>query len=157
MDTSISRYVRADPRILYELAARVEDWPRILPHYRWVRVLDVTPDGRRTVEMAARRDVIGDQAWSGIPLRWTAIQTLLPEQPAVLFEHIRGPTRGMRVAWTFSPTADGIEVAIRHTFAPHWPVPDPIVRLVVGEYFVNGVAARTLRHVATLAEGQSTS
>src|SRR6266542_2647728 len=46
MDTSISRYVRADPRILYELAARVEDWPRILPHYRWVRVLDVSPDRR---------------------------------------------------------------------------------------------------------------
>ena len=158
MDTHISRRVQADQHVIYDLAARVEDWPRILPHYRWVRVLDVSAPGhQRTVEMAARRDVVANQAWSGIPLRWIAIQTLLPDQPAVLFEHVRGPTTGMRVAWTFSPTDTGIEVAIRHVFEPHWPVPDSIVRLVIGEYFVNGVAARTLRLIATLAERHSTS
>ncbi|HEY3063406.1 MAG TPA: SRPBCC family protein [Chloroflexota bacterium] len=156
MDTHISRRVRADPRLIYDLAARVEDWPRLLPHYRWVRVRDVSADGRRrTVEMAARRDVIGDRAWSGIPLRWTALQTLLPDASRVEFEHIAGPTRGMRVAWTFAPCPGGTEVAIRHVFQPGWPVPDALVRAIVGEYFVNGVAARTLRCIALLAEGET--
>src|SRR3981081_586166 len=101
MDTTISRRVRADQRTMFELAAAVEDWPRLLPHYRWVRVLS-DDDGRRrrTVEMAARRDVVGSM---GFPLRWTAVETLVPEQHRVEFEHVRGITRGMYVAWTIEP------------------------------------------------------
>lgn len=153
MDTHISRLVRAAPYDLYTLAARVEDWPRLLPHYRWVRVLEARGDGRRTVEMAARRDVLAGQAWSGIPLRWTAHQWLAPDEPRVAFEHIAGPTRGMRVAWTFATQPDGmLEVRIRHVFEPRWPVPAALVRLIVGEYFVNGVAARTLRCLADIVE-----
>jgi ribosome-associated toxin RatA of RatAB toxin-antitoxin module len=153
MDTHIERVMNANRDTVYQLAARVEDWPRILPHYRWVRVLDVASDGRRTVEMAARRDVLGTAAWSGIPLRWTALQTLDPIEPRISFEHIAGVTRGMRVAWTFTPGSGGaLRVAIRHVFTPQWPVPPVLVRLIVGEYFVNGVAARTLRRIAHLAE-----
>ena len=47
MDTCISRLVHAEPEIVFQLAAAVEDWPRILPHYRWVRVL-ASHGGRRT-------------------------------------------------------------------------------------------------------------
>lgn len=156
MDTRIERLVRADRAMLYALAAAVEDWPRFLPHYRWVRVLDVASDGRRTVEMAARRDVFTGRAWSGIPLRWTAIQTLDAERPSVVFEHIAGPTRGMRVWWSFDAVPDGrVRVGIRHMFEPGWPVPPALVRLVVGEYFVNGVAARTLKVLGLAAEALS--
>jgi ribosome-associated toxin RatA of RatAB toxin-antitoxin module len=155
MNTRIERHVRADANVLFRLAAAVEDWPRILPHYRWVRVLDVAADGQRTIEMAARRDVL-DSAWSGIPLRWTAIQTLDPREPRVSFEHVAGPTRGMRVAWTFEPRSDGsVCVAIQHDFEPRWPVPPLLVRAIVGEYFINGVAARTLRRIGELAEAAS--
>jgi len=155
MDTHIERVMRADVDTVYQLAAAVEDWPRILPHYRWVRVLETAPDGRRTVEMAARRDVL-DAAWSGIPLRWTAVQTLDPIEPRVSFEHVAGVTRGMRVAWTFADSPDGaLRVSIRHEFEPRWPVPPLLVRLIVGEYFVNGVAARTLRRIAELAEARA--
>ena len=65
MDTSISRLVRAQPLTIFRLAAQVEDWPRLLPHYRWVRVLSQTDDRHRTVDMAARRDVFGNL---GVPL-----------------------------------------------------------------------------------------
>jgi ribosome-associated toxin RatA of RatAB toxin-antitoxin module len=154
MDTSISRHVVADPRTIFDLAARVEDWPRILPHYRWVRVLGAHSGGR-TVEMAARRDVLPGL---GVPLRWTAIESVLPDELRIEFEHIGGVTRGMRVAWTIEPghgTPSGVRVQIRHTFAPSWPVPNALIRAVVGEYFVNGVARRTLQRIGELAEAQT--
>ena len=69
--------------------------------------------------MAARRDVLNGHPWSGIPLRWTAIQTLSPSEPRVAFQHIRGPTRGMRVAWTFHPQPNGeTQVVLHHAFDP---------------------------------------
>ena len=153
MDTCIERVVYADPHEVYELAAAVENWPRILPHYRSVRVVEVMTDGSRAVEMAARREVL----WSlGVPLHWLAIQKVQPDVPRITFEHIGGLTRGMQVAWTFNVLADGaLRVQIRHVFEPRWPVPDQLVRLVVGDYFVNGVAARTLRCIGALAEARS--
>jgi ribosome-associated toxin RatA of RatAB toxin-antitoxin module len=152
--------MRADPAVVFQLAAAVEDWPRILPHYRWVRVLASHPDGRRTVAMAARRDVCPGLA---VPLRWTALQTLDPRARRIEFEHVRGITRGMRVVWTIeladaAPIGSGtgaLAVQIRHVFEPRWPVPDALVRLIVGEYFVNGVAQRTLRCIGALAEARS--
>ena len=95
--------------------------------------------------MAARRDVFPGVRL-GIPLWWTAIQTIDAQAQRVEFEHVRGITRGMRVAWTIDrPAAGVLVVRIRHVFEPRWPVPDALVRLIVGEYFVNGVARRTLR------------
>jgi aromatase len=152
MDTSIECSFRADPRKVFGLVAAVEDWPRILPHYRSVRILATHSAHARTVEMAARRDVIGR---FGIPLRWTAVQRLYPAEARIEFEHIGGITRGMRVAWTISAdSTDGsmLLVRIRHLFEPRWPVPDGLVQAVVGEYFVNAVARRTLRRVSELAQ-----
>ena len=151
MDTSISRLVRAQPLTIFRLAAQVEDWPRLLPHYRWVRVLSQTDERHRTVDLAARRDVVGNL---GVPLHWTAIETLYPENTRIEFQHIRGITRGMWVAWSISPCrtdADMSHVEIRHVFRPAWPVSDRVIRGVVGEYFVNGVARRTLARLAELA------
>jgi hypothetical protein len=64
----------------------------------------------------------------------------------------------MRVAWTIErtpPPNQDTRVEIRHAFTPAWPVPDALVQAVVGEYFVNGVARRTLLHLAGLAERRS--
>jgi ribosome-associated toxin RatA of RatAB toxin-antitoxin module len=154
MRTRIERRAHADPRIAFELAAAVEDWPRILPHYRWVRVLEQLSANRRVVEMAARRDVIAVPRLS-VPLRWTAIQTLHPHAPRIEFEHVAGVTRGMQVAWTFQPQPHALQIAIEHDFTPRWPVSDVLVHLIIGEYFVNGVAARTLRRIAELAEART--
>ncbi len=150
MDTHIERDVHADAQTIYHLAAAVEDWPRILPHYRWVRVLDADAAGQRTVEMAARRDVVGV---IGFPLRWTAVQTLYPDEPRIEFAHVAGVTRGMHVWWTFEPVSPHLtRVRIRHQFDPAWLLPPLLVRLTIGDYFVNGVAQRTLRIIAGLAE-----
>jgi len=152
VDTWIARSARADPDVLFRLAAAVEDWPRLLPHYRWVRILSSEPNGRRTVEMAARRPWVGHSR-AGVPLRWTALQTANAAERRVWFEHVAGPTRGMRVTWTIQPHADGtVQVGIRHVFEPTWPLPDQLVHWVVGEYFVGGVAARTLEHLIRVAE-----
>jgi ribosome-associated toxin RatA of RatAB toxin-antitoxin module len=165
VDTCISRRVRADPAAIFRLAAAVEDWPRILPHYQRVRVLDRHADGRRTVAMAATRNVV---AGLGIPVRWTAVQSVDERAHRIEFQHIRGVTRGMYVVWTMEPVeplqpgragqggADSaLLVRIRHVFEPRWPVPETLVRLIVGEYFVNGVARRTLQRIGELAEVQS--
>ncbi len=152
MDTSISRQTTARSEDVFALAAAVDEWPRILPHYRWVRVLANHGEGQRIVEMAARRDVVGRL---GFPLHWTALQTVHPESRRIEFEHVRGVTRGMRVAWTIEPAAAAVQVTIRHIFEPGWPVPELLVREIVGEYFVNGVARRTLNRICVLAEGRA--
>jgi hypothetical protein len=105
--------------------------------------------------MAARRDVLHGVV--GFPLRWTAVETTFPAEGRIEFEHIGGITRGMHVAWTIERSAkeSSVRVRIRHVFEPQWPVPPVLVRLIVGEYFVNGVARRTLRCIADLAEARS--
>ena len=151
MDTCIWRRIRADPELVFELAAAVADWPRILPHYRWVRVL-ARREQAVLVEMAARRQVLGGLS---IPLWWRAIAAPDPASRRIRFEHVAGATRGMQVEWRLVPFDDGrggVEVSIRHIFRPRWPAPDWLIRAVVGDYFVNGVARRTLRCMAEHAE-----
>jgi ribosome-associated toxin RatA of RatAB toxin-antitoxin module len=152
MRTRISRLLHAEPEVIFGLAAAVENWPRLLPHYRWVRVVEADGPRRRVVEMAASRLVVGRVA---LPLRWTAIQTLYPESTRIEFEHIRGISRGMRVTWTIERVHEQTQVEIEHVFTPGWPVPDRVLELVVGEYVVNGVARRTLVHLAGVAQQPS--
>jgi ribosome-associated toxin RatA of RatAB toxin-antitoxin module len=129
MDTCIDRKINADQATVFQLVAAVENWPRILPHYRWVRVLANHADGRRTVSMAAEREVVPGLA---VPLRWTAIQAIDERAHRIAFEHVEGITRGMQVAWTMERTDSSLLVKIRHVFEPRWPVPDALVGLIVG-------------------------
>ena len=118
------------------LAADVERWPEILPHYRWVTLLDGGGD-RKVVEMAARR--------GRIPVRWRAVQEIdrSGATPVIAYRHIWGITRGMDVAWTFAETADGLHVAIRHDFRPPWPVVgNTIADRIIGPHFVEAIAGQ---------------
>jgi|SRR5215204_2862171 len=146
MEMTTRIQIDANRDTIFGLAAAVEEWPRILPHYRWVRLL--RDDGRRRmVEMAASRD--------GIPVRWTAVQELDLAERRITFRHIRGITRGMEVAWTLTPNDGGTLVEIWHEFYPRWPfVPDALVSLVVGQFFVENIASKTLRCIKALAEEQ---
>ncbi len=140
--------IAAAPEHVFALAATVENWPLLLPHYRWVRVL-----GRRDrwtwLDMAARRD--------GIPVRWQAIQGLYPAERLVTYRHVGGLTRGMRVVWQFVPTDGGVEVTIRHRFEPAWPlVGGWLTQQVVGRFFVEHIAGQTLRGLRRHAEAHST-
>jgi hypothetical protein len=147
MDMTTRIQIAADRDDVFALAAAVEDWPKILPHYRWVRLLR-DQGQRRLVEMAASRD--------GFPVRWTAIQGLDLAERRMTFHHVRGITRGMAVTWTLTPTEEGVLVEIWHGFNPSWPlVPDALVSLVVGQFFVENIATKTLRRIKALAEERS--
>ena len=81
------------------------------------------------------------------------MQELDPARRRITFRHVGGITRGMQVAWTLEPRADGVLVEIWHAFRPRWPlVPDGLVQFVVGELFVDNIASKTLRRIKLLAE-----
>jgi hypothetical protein len=133
------------PRIV-ELAADVERWPVILPHYRWVTLLEGGGD-RKVVEMAARR------GW--IPLRWRAVQEIdrSGATPVIAYHHIWGPTRGMDVAWTFQERNGRVGVTIDHQFRAPWPVIGTAVAdHVIGPHFIEYVARRTLSTIKQIVE-----
>jgi len=137
--------IKAPAAAIYALAQDVARWPSILSHYRWVKVLCEGTD-ERVVEMAARRD------W--IPVRWTARQTLDPATPRIGFTHLSGWTKGMQVMWRFEPHDGGTRVTIVHDldFAHRPLLGEWFGRNVVGEFFIQSIAGRTLARMKELAE-----
>ena len=133
------------PRIV-ELAADVERWPALLPHYRWVTLLAGGGD-RKVVEMAARR--------GRIPLRWRAVQEIDRSQvpPVITYRHIWGPTRGMDVAWKFQEIPGGVHVSITHQFRPQSPlVGNMVADHIIGPRFIEHVARLTLSTIKEIVE-----
>jgi len=131
---------------IFELAVEVTRWPEILPHYRWVKLIE--KEGRkRTVEMAAHRD--------GIPVRWMAVQTIIPEEHRIMFRHIEGPTTGMDVEWTLIKRGEEVDVTIRHDFESGIPVIGPLVsNYIVGKFFVHNIAGKTLGRIKEIVESE---
>ena len=105
MQTGNSIIMHAPREDIFETAADLAQWPRILPHYRYIRFLEQRPE-RSIVEMAALR--------SGIPISWTSEQVVDRERMEVRFLHLKAFTRGMRVVWTFKETPAGVLVEIMH-------------------------------------------
>ena len=128
--------IAAPPDRVYARAGATERWPDFLPHYRYVRVLECDAE-RRVVEMAACR--------GPIPVRWRAQQRNDPVQSAIYFTHLSGWTRGMEVAWRFVAANGGTRVRIEHVFPPRYGLPEPIAHHVVGMFFIDHIASRTLR------------
>jgi ribosome-associated toxin RatA of RatAB toxin-antitoxin module len=93
---------------VFEAAANLELWPRILPHYRYIRYLERSPN-RNVVVMAATR--------SGIPVSWTSEQIIDRQRIEVRFRHLKAFTKGMRVVWTFQEVPTGVLVEIEHDLA----------------------------------------
>ncbi|MBV9579602.1 MAG: SRPBCC family protein [Chloroflexi bacterium] len=146
MQTTTSLFMYAEPARIYALACDTPRWPELLPHYRWVRTLEQSADARRRVlHMAATRD--------GIPVEWLAEQLCIPCHYRIEFHHIGGVTRGMHVAWTLEGRTRGTHVSIWHSFQPNWPcVPDVLVQLIIGDFFIDNIARKTLGRFRALAE-----
>ena len=128
------------------LAADTERWPTILPHYRWVTLLEGGGD-HKTIEMAVRR--------SRIPVKWSSIQMVERDgpTPVIRFTHIRGVTKGMVVAWTFEQEADGVAVTISHDFEPPWPIFGSVIaERIIGPHFVSAIAGKTLATIKAIVE-----
>jgi ribosome-associated toxin RatA of RatAB toxin-antitoxin module len=140
--------IAAPVQTIYDLAAQTERWPQILPHYRYVRVLE-QHGATRVVAMGAWRHVF--------PIRWVAEQTNDPGTPHIAFRHLSGWTRGMDVEWTFEPFAGGTRVTIEHRLRFLFPIAAQwLGKHLVSGYFIHGVAAKTLARVKELAERSST-
>lgn len=137
--------------IVYRVAADVERWPEILPHYRWVRFQEKRGFGRGVVEMAAWRDFTGPLRW---PTWWKSEMDADPDEPIVRYRHIDGITTGMDVEWLFLPADEGTVVRIIHEWpGPGWPLIGPFAAdRVIGPHFVSFIAQRTLEGVCAEAE-----
>ncbi len=132
--------MKVAPEKVFETAADLSLWPKILPHYRWVRYLSREPE-KTVVQMAARRK------W--MPIKWTSEQEVDREKMEVRFHHLKAFTRGMRVVWTFTPVEGGVEVRITHEL-PRSPIPILgrfIADVIIGRFFIHYVANQTLTHM----------
>ncbi len=132
---------------IFETAANLELWPKILPHYRYIRFLERSPN-RNIVIMAARR--------SGIPISWTSEQIIDRSRLEIRFHHLKAWTKGMRVVWTFSETSDGVLVVISHDLRFRIAPLAPIVDLVIGDFFIHDIANKTLRCMKAYLEAKTT-
>ena len=154
MRSEIGIDVDAPPGRVYELAAQVDRWADLLPHYRSVTV--ESHDGTR---MRARMTAIRRFGPIGVPVSWTAEQWSDPADTMDLqlrFHHVRGPTRDMHVTWHIRPRdgrADRARVTIEHVFSRPLPVLGPdAVPAVIDRLFVRPIAGLTLATFKNLAE-----
>src|ERR1044072_8203624 len=112
---------------IFETAADLELWPKILPHYRYIQFLERGRD-RNTVVMAAQR--------SGIPISWTSEQIIDRDHLVIRFHHLKAWTKGMRVIWTFSDTPAGVLVTVSHDLRFRIPMLAAIVDAIIGDFFI---------------------
>ena len=136
MQTGNSIIIQAPRDVIFETAAALENWPRILPHYRYIRFLESNAQ-RSIVEMAAVR--------SGIPISWTSEFVVDRERMELRFLHLKKFTRGMKVVWTFQETPLGVLVAIAHVLRFRVAALAPIAEPIIGGFFIHHVANQTLR------------
>jgi ribosome-associated toxin RatA of RatAB toxin-antitoxin module len=138
--------IRAPKMSIFETAANLELWPKILPHYRYIRYLERSRN-RNVVIMAATR--------SGIPISWTSEQVIDREAVEVRFHHLKAFTKGMRVVWSFHDTPDGVGVEISHQLRFRIPALGPIFDPIIGDFFIGNIANKTLRCMKAYVEGQA--
>jgi aromatase len=136
MHTATSILMHAPRLRIFETAANLEDWPRLLPHYRYIKYLERGPE-RNVVEMAAVRD--------GIPISWLSEQIIDRANLQVRFTHLRAWTKGMRVVWTFRETPAGVLVEILHELKFRFAPLAPLAERIIGGFFIDNIANKTLR------------
>jgi ribosome-associated toxin RatA of RatAB toxin-antitoxin module len=138
--------MQAPKMSIFETAANLELWPKILPHYRYIRFLERTPN-RNIVVMAATR--------SGIPISWTSEQIIDREKCEVRFHHLKALTKGMHVVWTFEETPEGILVEITHNLKFRLKILAPLADKIIGDFFIHNIANKTLRCMKAYVEARA--
>jgi ribosome-associated toxin RatA of RatAB toxin-antitoxin module len=133
---------RAD---VFETAANLDLWPKILPHYRYIHYLERGPE-RNVVIMAAAR--------SGIPIKWTSEEIIDRDRTEVRFHHLKAFTKGMRVVWTFKETPAGVLVEIAHDLNFRVPALASLADAIIGDFFIHHVANKTLQSMKAYLEAR---
>ena len=158
MHTENTVYMRGSKSRIFRLAADIQDWPALLPHYREVIVFEQTDDGRRkVVEMAAERAGFPLRGLK-FPVRWRSIQVCEPEAGRIYFKHTAGVARGMWVVWSLEddPWGRGVKVTIGHDLTyPFALLNGWFARNLVGDQFVHAIAGRTLATIKAMVEKEA--
>lgn len=128
--------MRVSKERIFETAADLEQWPRILPHYRYIHYFEKSPT-RNLVKMAATR--------TGIPIAWTSEQIIDRAKLEVRFRHLKAFTKGMEVVWKFTDTPNGVLVEILHDLDFRIPALAPLADQIIGRFFIENIANQTLR------------
>jgi ribosome-associated toxin RatA of RatAB toxin-antitoxin module len=151
--TETSVVIHGSSAHIFALAAAIEDWPVILPHYRSVLLHEKTaqPDG--TIHRVATM-----KAWRLLPIGrirvgWKTILDSRSETNLLHFVHIGGFTKGMDVYWRLAPEGDATRVTITHDFSLRWPlIGEFVAHRIVGQFFVDAIARRTLNRMTVIVE-----
>ena len=130
---------------IFETAANLELWPKILPHYRYIKYLERSPE-RNIVIMAATR--------SGIPISWMSEQIIDRKNMEVHFHHLKAFTKGMDVVWKFREMPAGVLVEIAHDLKFRVPALAPVADLIIGDFFIHNIANKTLRCIKAYLEAR---
>ncbi len=143
LHTSTSIHIEAPRERVFDFVRDLEQWPALLPHYRFVKVLG-EEDGRQIVHMGASRD--------GIPISWVSAYMADPDRLELRFTHLRAFTKGMEVIWKLTPTQTGTQVDILHDLRFRVPILAWLAEPIIGGFFIGNIAAKTLRTFKALLE-----
>src|SRR3984893_9617628 len=148
MHKANSIIIKAPKGIIFETAANLELWPKILPHYRYIRYLARGPERNLVVMQAVR---------SGIPISWTSEQVIDRERIEIGFHHLKAWTKGMRVVWSFKETQAGVLVEIVHDLKFRNRILAPLVEPIIGKLFIHYIANKTLGCMKAFLEKESSA
>ncbi len=158
MHTENTVYINGPIERIFELAANIQDWPQLLPHYREIKVLEQTDGGnRKVVEMAAVRSNFPVKGVN-FPVRWRSVQVCEPETGKIYFKHLAGVAVGMWVVWSLEPDrwGRGVKVTIGHDLTyPFSALNGWFAKDLVGQGFVHGIAGRTLETIKAIVEKEA--
>ncbi len=74
------------------------------------------------------------------------------------FTHLKKWTKGMVVVWHYTPQPDGrVKVQIVHDLNFRWPPLAPVAEPVIGGFFIEHVANKTLNTFKDILEKESGS
>ena len=153
MKTYNTVFVKGTAAQMFQLAAELEQWTTLLPHY-WMMDVTEKSDAHKIASFGAWRVFdLGLFRWR-FPCKWRARQELFREENRITFKHIGGITKGMWVEWRIVETEKGIDVTIYHELS--YPVPilgALFANAIVGKLFVSPIANRTLATFKQRIEG----
>ena len=152
METYNTVFIRGEAAEVFRLAAELEQWTTILPHY-WKMEVTEKSVTHKIAEFGAWRDF----DWGGwrFPCKWTARQELFAEENRITFKHTRGITKGMWVEWRIVPEGEGVNVTIYHELNYSVPILGAwFAEHIVGKLFVSPIANRTLATFKQRIEGK---
>ncbi len=158
MQTENTVYMQGTVSRIFSLAADIQNWPTLLPHYREVQVLEQTEDGsRKEVIMSAVREDFPVPGMN-FPVRWRSVQVCEPTQGRIYFKHTAGIAVGMWVVWSLEPDpwGRGVRVTIDHQLRYPFDVMNGwFAQDLVGHGFVQAIAGRTLKTIKSIVESES--